>query len=367
MAQVTQLWVNRGNLRETKIVQSGRRPLAPGEIRVRIDKFALTSNNVSYAVSGDMIGYWKFYPADAPWGSVPVWGMADVIESRSGEIADGERLWGFFPMDSETVLSPGAVKPATFMDQTPHRRDLPALYNQYRRIAGEPEEMKAREDERCLLFPLFGTSFALFDYLLDNDFFGAQQVLIGSVSSKTGLGLAQLLKSEGPEGLRVVGLTSAGNLDFLTLLGCCDQIVTYGNETQIDADKKAAYVDMSGNTALTHTLHHRLGENMVESCMVGATHWDQAGKIDSLPGAKPAFFFAPGHIAKRNKDWGPGVFTEKASEASLKLAQMVSDQVAIERIDGADAAASVWKDMLDNKVSPNRGIMVSITRSGNVC
>ncbi|MEO0466451.1 MAG: DUF2855 family protein [Pseudomonadota bacterium] len=360
MDATTELWVNRSNYRDTKIVTSDAVPLADGEIRVHIDKFGLTSNNVSYAVGGDFIGYWKFYLAEEGWGKVPVWGMADVVESNCVDVPVGERIWGFFPMASHAALTPGKVVAASFMDHTPHRRELPSLYNQYLRTSGEAEAMRSREDERCLLFPLFGTSFCLFDYLLDNEFFGAEQVLIGSVSSKTGFGLAQLLKEDGPASVSVVGLTSPGNVDFVNALGCCDQVVTYGNEGQVDAGKKAAYVDMSGNASLTRTLHTHLGENMVESCMVGATHWEAGGASGDLPGATPQFFFAPSQISKRNKEWGPGVFTQKASEASLKLAQLVSDQITVERIQGAEAASEIWKAMLENQVSPKRGIMVSI-------
>ena len=67
--------------------------LADGEVLARIDKFALTANNVSYALSGDMIGYWKFFPVEEPWGIVPVWGFAEVVESRCEAVKVGERFW----------------------------------------------------------------------------------------------------------------------------------------------------------------------------------------------------------------------------------------------------------------------------------
>jgi hypothetical protein len=31
---------------------------------LRIRKFAFTANNITYAVVGDMIGYWKCFPAE---------------------------------------------------------------------------------------------------------------------------------------------------------------------------------------------------------------------------------------------------------------------------------------------------------------
>ena len=239
--------------------------------------------------------------------------------------------------------------------------ELPALYNQYRRTRGEPEFLLALENERCLLFPLFVTSFVLYDYLIDNDFFGAQQVIIGSVSSKTGFGLAHLLKNDPAVSQKVVGLTSSGNVGFVQSLDCCDQIATYGDEGEIDASLPSAWVDMSGDGPLTGKLHRLLGDNMVESCIVGATHWETERKRDKdLPGAVPTFFFAPGHIAKRDAEWGAGEIWRRGSEAGAEIAKSVSDQITIEKISGADEIASIWKQMLDNNVSPSRGIMISI-------
>ncbi|GGB61640.1 hypothetical protein GCM10011503_07800 [Henriciella pelagia] len=55
-----------------------------------------------------------------------------------------------------------------------------------------------------------------------------------------------------------------------------------------------------GNGELTGKLHRHL--DMVESCIVGATHWEKRGVAKDLPGARPTFFFAPAQIAKRNKE-----------------------------------------------------------------
>lgn len=327
-----------------------------------IDKMGLTSNNVSYAVSGDDIGYWHYFPAAGGWGKVPGWAMADVIESKSDDIAVGERLWGFFPMASEVVLGVGKVAPDSFMDPTAHRRELPALYNQYRRTGGEPDFMQALEDERCLLFPLFITSYVLYDYFLDNELFGAEQIIIGSVSSKTGFALAHFLKQDAKVDAKIVGITSPANVPFVEDLGSCDQIITYGDEVKISANLRSAWVDMSGNGELTERLHHLLGANMVESCIVGATHWEgDRSYSDKLPGAKPTFFFTPARVAKRNKDWGEGVLANRGAMASAGVATAIKDKLEIERVSGAGEVAAAWLAMLDNKISPNRGLMISLT------
>jgi len=119
---ITEIWVNRDDYRNTVIIEADKPELNDGEILVSIDKFGLTANNVSYAVSGDSIGYWAYYPAEKNWGKVPVWGMADIIESKCDGIAVGERIWGFFPMSSHVVLKPGQIKKQTFADMAEHRQ-----------------------------------------------------------------------------------------------------------------------------------------------------------------------------------------------------------------------------------------------------
>jgi hypothetical protein len=47
----------RQNLRETRFVDEDRIPLADGSVRLRIDRFALTSNNVTYGAFGDALTY----------------------------------------------------------------------------------------------------------------------------------------------------------------------------------------------------------------------------------------------------------------------------------------------------------------------
>ena len=359
MSKVVELQVNRENYHDTRIIELDESPLVENQVRVEIDKFALTSNNVSYAVSGDVIGYWNYYPAETPYGKVPVWGYARVVESKSDTIKVGERIWGFFPMANQTVLTVGKVFDDNFMDATPSRQELPILYNQYRRTQGEPKFLQNYDDERSLLFPLFMTSFLIYDFLKDNDFFGAKQVLIGSVSSKTGFGLAKLIHNDKEADVKVIGLTSSRNVEFVEKLGCCDDVVVYGDEGRIDRNQNAAYVDMSGNAQLTEKLHNQFGDRLVNSCLVGATHWEERRQVDTqLPGARPTFFFAPAQITKRNKEWGPGVVIQKAMIAAAELSDAIKGDLQIEQVTQADQAADIWRDLLDNKVAPNRGIMV---------
>jgi len=358
---ITQIQVRRSSFAETQVVSLDMPDLAEGEILVAIDKFAMTANNVSYALSGDMIGYWKFFPAAEPWGIVPVWGFADVVASQVPGIAVGERIWGFLPMASHLVMRPAAVTDRSFTDSVDHRAELPALYNNYQRTSGDPAALTAMEDERCALFPLFSTSYVIYDYLVDNAFFGAQQVLVGSASSKTGLGLTNLLSRHGDGRPRVVGLTSPGNVGFVEGLGTCDEVVTYDAIGAMDPSIPTAFVDMSGAGEVVSAIHVRFGPQLRFSCAVGATHWGAGRYRPEHPATPHAFFFAPAQFAKRDLDWGPGEIMRRAQTESVRIAAEMKGNLEIRYENGSDAVTAAWSGLVGNTIAPNMAIMASVT------
>jgi hypothetical protein len=366
--QTREFWVRRQQFREIQAVTLDALPLTEGEIRVAIDKVALTANNISYAVSGDSIGYWKYFPAQDGWGKIPAWGFAEVVESRCADVSVGERIWGFFPLASHLTLQPGNVTAGDFIDFAAHRKDLPALYNKYQRTAAEPAMLQGMEDARCLFFPLFATSWIVYDYLVDNTMFGAEQVLIGSASSKTGYGLARMLHGDRTVAQKVVGLTSAGNAAFVQSLACCDAVVPYDQISSLDPSVKTAFVDMSGNSEILAAVHRHFGDNIVASCKVGATHWESVDLLDpvnspqeqNLPGAKPRFFFAPAHFAKREREWGPGSVLFKAFGAAMQVVAAIGSKVDIQHIAGDEAIMAHYRALLDNALGANTGLMLDL-------
>ena len=79
--------VKRDDFRQTRIAESDTPSLVAGQALLRVDTFGLTANNVTYAVFGDGMNYWDFFPAEDGWGRVPMWGFAEVEASE----ADGRR------------------------------------------------------------------------------------------------------------------------------------------------------------------------------------------------------------------------------------------------------------------------------------
>jgi hypothetical protein len=308
--------VQRSQLRNSRLVSDPdapeSRPLAEGEARLRIDSFALTSNNITYAAFGEAMKYWDFYPTgDVAWGTIPVWGFAEVVESRAEGVAVGERCYGYWPMGRYAVVQPVRVGKHGFSDGAAHRAERAAVYNRIERCAADPGYSAALEPQQALLKPLFITSFLIDDFLADAKGFGAQQVLLSSASSKTAYGTAfcLALRRGQPGAARIVGLTSAGNLAFCRSLGCYDEVRTYDTLGAMDRATPSVYVDFAGNAALRRSIHEHFGEALRYSCSVGGTHWDELGGGRDLPGPKPTLFFAPAQIAKRSAappaGWGP--------------------------------------------------------------
>lgn len=357
---IEQVEVRRKAFGETRVTSTAVPALAEGEVFARIDRFALTANNVSYALSGDMIGYWKFFPVEEPWGVVPVWGFADIVQSRCDALPVGERIWGFLPMASHVVLKPVDVGARSFMDGAAHRTPLPAIYNMYQRTNGDPPEMKAFEDDRCILFPLFSTSFILCDYLVDNAFFGARQVIIDSASSKTGLGLCNLLMRLGADRPRVIGLTSARNLEFVRRLGVCDDVRTYDDITTLDAASPAAFVDMAGNADVIGAIHAHFAGNLKLSSSVGATHWE-APRFRGEGAIVPhSFFFGPAQFMKREQEWGQGEVMRRATREAARMSLELRGVMSVQKLAGASAVAEAFSRLVRNDVPADVGLIGAI-------
>ena len=119
--------VQRSDLSQTRIdTFDASAPLAPGQVRLRIEHFAFTANNITYAVFGDSMHYWRFFPAADGWGCIPVWGFAVVEASACDGIAVGERFYGYWPMATHAVCSRHRSATDGFTDASAHRADLPA-------------------------------------------------------------------------------------------------------------------------------------------------------------------------------------------------------------------------------------------------
>lgn len=370
---LTEFLVRKDQLGSTAVRTTTTTALAEGHVRVGIDRFALTSNNITYAAMGDAMQYWQFFPvaADADgvaWGRIPVWGFGTVLASRHPDVAVGERLYGYFPMSSAVDLAPGKVSATSFMDTAPHRAQLHAVYNQYTRCATDPFYTADTEDVQALLRPLFITSWLIDDFMADNDFFGATAnpaqpavLLLSSASSKTAYGTAFQLAQR--EGVEVVGFTSPGNVAFCESLGCYHRVLTYDQLDQIAPDAPSIYVDFAGNAAFRMALHTHC-KGLKYSCSIGATHVSEMGGAKDLPGPKATLFFAPAQIKKRSMDWGPRGLGQRLVQSwnafIAQATQPARPWLCVEQHQGPDSVQLAYQQVLGGKSNPQQGHMLSL-------
>jgi hypothetical protein len=57
------IWVHKQALTQTHVHEAPTPMLSKGAVRLRIESFSVTANNITYAVIGDMFSYWNFFPA----------------------------------------------------------------------------------------------------------------------------------------------------------------------------------------------------------------------------------------------------------------------------------------------------------------
>ena len=359
------LLVDKTRLGRTRLVTTPEAALTAEQIRVRVDSFALTSNNITYAAFGDAMSYWQFYPTgEDGWGIVPVWGFGTVVQSLHPGVAVGERLYGYWPMARSAVLAPTRVSGSGFVDGAAHRAGLHAVYNQVMLCSADPFYSLDTEDLQALLRPLFITSWLIDDFLADNDFFQANVMLLSSASSKTAYGTAFQLRQR--PGIEVVGLTSAANRAFCESLGCYTRVLTYEELDQIPADSACVYVDFAGNVELRRALHTRF-VNLKFSSSIGGTHVEQLGGARDLPGPRATLFFAPAQIKKRQGDWGAEVLGQRLLQAWQDFIRQVgnpaSPWLTVTQHRGPEAVQAAYAQVLGGRGDPRVGHMLSMHAS----
>lgn len=354
--------VHKSDIKRTRFVETPIPELAPGQVLFRVDRFALTANNITYALAGDAIGYWRFFPCEEGWGRIPAMGFADVIRSTHPDVKEGTRCFGFYPMGEHLLIEPGTVSTTEIVDGAAHRAGLAPVYAQYLPTTGDPHYAEDREDQTMLLRGLFMTSFLADDFLADRDHAGAGSVLITSASSKTSIALAFQMKQAGR--VRTIGLTSARNAEFTRKLGFYDQVVLY-DQIQSLAVEDVALVDMAGDDAVNAAIHHHYGESLKADLRIGFTHGPAGsgfsmGGNDDLPGAKAQPFFAPGQIAKRIGDWGAAGFAERVADAWTKYCDASDAWLHVHRSKGREDLSLVYTETLSGRTSPADGHVVSL-------
>jgi hypothetical protein len=359
---MTDFLVRRDDPRTTRIDagEPARTDVADGTVQFAVERFGLTANNLTYAVLGDVLGYWHFFPAPEGWGRIPVWGFGRVESSGVEGITPGERFYGYWPMSTRVTLEVTAGGPG-FADSSAARAALPAVYNRYLRAAPQTGFAPEHDDAAAVLRPLFLTGWLIADRLAGAGWHGAETVVLASASSRTALCTAAAIREhDGPPSL--IGLTSAEHVASTAGTGLYDSVLTYDEIGSLPGDRGLVLVDMAGDPAIRAAVHRATADVLRASIMVGATHWERAD-LDGggLRGPAPVMFFAPTAADERAAELGQLPFARRLGAAWAAFATTrVPDLVQFRHAAGADALTSAYTALLKGDVDPRQGLVFSL-------
>ena len=232
------------------------------------------------------------------------------------------------------------------------------------------------EAQQMLLYPLFYTGFVMDDFLFDNNDFGATQVVFSSASSKTAISTAFLCHNRG---LRTVGVTSQGNVEFTKSLGIYNEVFSYEEIDKIPL-APSSYCDFSGNRHVTFDIHERLAENLKYSMMCGGTQFNESvagikasdtpksaqdsSSLDiakgNLKGPKPEFLFAPTQIAKRTTEWGREGLHDRVEEKWLLFIDNALGWLKLEDFSDESSIVKLYDDVYGGKIDPRAGYVCTL-------
>ena len=352
--------VKRDDLRECRVVESEPPELESGQALLRVDSFGMTANNVTYAVMGEAMSYWDFFPAADGWGRVPVWGFAEVERSEAPGVEVGTRVYGYLPPSSHLLVMAGGASASGFVDGSPHRKALPSAYHRYLATAEDPFYRADTEEMQMLLRPLFFTSFLIDDQLADEGLTGRGPILISSASSKTAIAAAFMLAQR--DGVELVGLTSARSAEFVERLGIYGRTVAYDAIDSLERGP-ATYVDISGDAAVRQSVHSHYGEELVHSMAVGLTHWEELGAGEGeLPGPAPSSSSHPTRVTKRAQDWGRVGLESRVADAWHPFCEWTGGWLRTIRSEGLDGTRDAYLDVLEGGVDPATAHVLSLRR-----
>ncbi len=350
--------VKRDDLRECRVVESEAPAPAPGQALLRVEAFGLTANNITYAVMGEAMSYWDFFPAEDGWGRVPMWGFAEVERSEAEGVEPGTRVYGYLPPSSHLVVTPVGAGEDGFVDGSAHRAELPSAYHRYLATGADPFYRADSEEIQMLLRPLFFTSFLIDDQLADEGLAARGPIVISSASSKTAIAAAFLLGQR--EGVDLVGLTSPRSAEFVEGLGIYGRAVAYDAIDSLERGP-ATFVDIAGDAAVRQAVHSHYGDGLIHSMAVGVTHWEELGSGGGkLPGPTPTLFFAPNRVVKRSKDWGRAGLETNVAEAWHPFCEWTAGWLETIRGQGFEGVRNAYLDVIEGRVDPQAAHVISL-------
>ena len=317
---------------------------------LEIQEFGFSANNVTYALMGERFGYWGFFPASDGYGIVPVWGFAKVVASNTDNLNVGELVYGYLPMATHILVHADNITSQGFRDVHPQRKSISPVYDHYTRCEADPTYAPHLASWILTFRPLYTTSFVLAYALYDRMQAHKGSLFLTSASSKTAYGTAQILRGIMPD-VRLVGLTSKGQVDFVNATGCYDDLYSYDDLTSQTVGEQDWVLDFAGDQARLARL--RTGHPLANerTILIGAT--DVEAKTIREKNAISSVFFAPDEVRNFHKAWGVDEFQKRYVTHWQSFIKHFNDQLSVQTHKGSDNIIALFNTFLSGKVDPS--------------
>ncbi|MBD8526536.1 DUF2855 family protein [Pseudomarimonas arenosa] len=355
-SQRWQATVARGNWHALRRVETLDTPMRPGLIELQLEQFALTANNVTYALLGESYRYWDFFPAAPGEAIVPVWGAAKVVASTADLVAVDSRFYGFFPMATHCRLQPGEITGGGFVDAQLHRRELAAVYNRYERL---PADAGKDESLNCVFKPLLVTAAMLAERLRNALPAKGGRVVMTSASSKTAMLSAFCVRQLFADAVPLIGITSPSRVARLSQSGLFDQVFCYQDIDHVGAGQAAsdALLDFAGAGQWLEQLHDQLAVSLLLSLRIGKADWQsESGK--PARGPAPETFFAPREVELFFAKHGAAAYRQRMMMLWSRFLSQADRLCQVREAHGFDPLSQLWQRLIAGQVDDQEAWVV---------
>lgn len=378
---------------ETAVLEDELPPLQAGEIRLRVDKVGLTTNNVFYAQMGDapFLKFFSVYPlAQDSYVNVPAWGIATIIASNNIDFKTGERFRGFLHITN--VVQMKAKKTSEGFTAYGNGRDkLTKAYNKFVKIDNSATSPlmgnSPKADVAMAAAPSALSGFIIYELLKAEDFFQADSVVITSASAKISLAVAVCLQRERHTGKirKLIGYTSKRNLEFVQSTHLYDDVLTYDQDISSGEAPRHMMIDIAGDAQIIK----RNKKACVKVLAVGATHANAkkstfatfgltaylkmgsdmiapkfiSNWLDKKLNPAIELFFAPTVMTKLISKMGRTTFNKKSDQALADFASAMIDNgwMSIQRCEDTESIQAAYTRIFEGNGSPSQAVVVSLS------
>ena len=350
---MTDFLVKKDDFRECRVADGRSPEPGRGQALLRVDTFGMTANNVTYAVFGEAMSYWDFFPtAEDGWGRLPTWGFAEVESSEADGVEPGTRLYGYLPSSSHLLVTPADADGSGFVDGAPHKAALPSAYHRYLASGADPFYRAETEAIQMLLRPLFFTSFLIDDQLDDEGLATRGPVIVSSASSKTSIAAAFLLAQR--EDVELVGLTGAATPSSSRGWGS----TTAPSPTTRSTRSSAGPPPTSTSPATARCARPSTRTSATSS----STAWRSApptgrrwapARATCRPDAE--LLLRPDQGRQALRGLGPRGLETRVADAWHPFCEWIDGWLETIPGEGFDAVQDAWVDVLEGRVEPKQG------------